>query len=95
MEFTFLRLFGFGVTYLLFGSLGYRLSRKFKRPVLIRTWVILVLATLFSVYLFKFPLLDFFGFRILVNDSLHALCLGMILGLVIREARLNIQMKNG
>jgi len=82
-------------TYLVFGFFGYRLSRRFSRPVTLMTWIALIIATVLAMRVMpNVVLIDIFGFRVLINNALQAIGLGIIIGLVTREVRLKNETKN-
>jgi len=60
MRALFLEAFALIVALAVFGSIGYRLSKRIKSPVSAATWVLLVLFTLFAASFFRLGIL--FGF---------------------------------
>jgi len=82
-------IFSFVVTFVLFGTIGFSLSRKFKRPVKTATWIILSIAAGLSQWILPNVLLLSVGdFVIKWNYTLEALFLGILAGLVWRELKL-------
>jgi asparagine N-glycosylation enzyme membrane subunit Stt3 len=80
------------IAYFVFGFIGYRFSRTFKRPVSALTWVILSLATVLAFYVLPGTILfSLFDFRILLGVALNALAVGVLFGLIVREIRLKRQ----
>jgi hypothetical protein len=95
MDLSPLQIFSLVFTYLVFGFLGYRLSRKFKRPVTLLTWIELIIATVLAMYVMPNAILiRMFDFEILINHALQAIGVGIIIGLATREIRLKVQEKN-
>jgi hypothetical protein len=94
-DLTPLQIFALVFTYLVFGYVGYRISRKFKRPVTVLTWIGVILATILAMYVMPHALLiGLFEFEILISNALQAIGLGIIIGLVTREMRLRMETKN-
>jgi amino acid transporter len=95
MDLTPLQITALVVTYLLFGFLGFRLSRKFKRPVSPLTWSVLIVATVLAMGVMPGAILiGAFEFRILINHSLQAIGVGVIIGLSTREIRIKVEEKD-
>jgi len=95
VDFTPLQILSLIFTYLVFGYLGYRLSGKFKRPVSLVTWFVLVIATLLAMYTMpRAILVGAFEFRVLINHALQAVGVGIIIGLATREIRIKVETKN-
>ena len=93
MELSPLDIVAIIVTYVVFGSLGYRISRKFKRPIGLGTWITAVLATFFAGYILPGPnsyLISGFGFNFYVSTSLQAVGVGIVIGLAMRELKLKL-----
>ena len=70
---------------LIFGTAGYWVAKRIKRPV--RTWtlVIVIVATASAAYVgISVALVSIFGFTIYLNWVLSAFGLGMIFNLLIR-----------
>ena len=91
MELSLLNIIATIVTYLVFGSIGYRLSRKFKRPVRITTWIGTILGTLLVGYVLPGDhsyLISGFGFNVFVSMAFSAIGVGVVVGLAIRELKL-------
>ena len=89
MPVLFLHIFALLITLLVFGSIGYRLSKRMKSPVSAVTWILLVLFTLLAGSFIRLGiLLGIFEFKIYASYSLMALGIGMIIGLGTREIRL-------
>jgi len=79
---------GVVIAYLSFGFFGLRLSRKFKQPVSLFTWLILALAALLALFLLPHAILvGIFEVKVFVSTALHATAIGVLIGLVIREIR--------
>ena len=77
------------ITYVVFGLLGYRLSKRFKRPVSLVTWVVLVLLTLLAIGIMPGATLIGAGkVGIHINFALQAIGVAIIIGLAAREIRL-------
>ncbi len=77
------------MTFLIFGPLGYRLSKKIKRPVSLVMWIFVVLLTLAAgASMPSAILVGIFEFKIFLCYSLMALGTGMIAGLAMREVKL-------
>jgi hypothetical protein len=58
------------------------------------TWIGVILATILAMYVMPHALLiGIFEFEILINHSLQAIGLGIIIGLATREIRLKMEMK--
>jgi hypothetical protein len=77
-------------TYLVFGGIGYVISKKFKKPPTLITWILLIIGTAMSAYIGIGPnayLISIFGFNIHINFALQALGIGIILGLMVREIK--------
>ena len=88
MDFSFARIFSLAVTFLGFGFLGYRLSKKFSRPVVPLTWIEVAGATILATYVMPNAILiGFFEVQIFVNNALQAVCAGILTGLAAREIR--------
>ncbi len=95
MDLTPLQISALVFTYLVFGFLGFRLSKKFKRPVTLLTWIALIIATVLAMFVMPNAIfIGVFEFQILINHSLQAIGVGIIIGLATREIRLNIEAKN-
>ena len=92
MNISVLQISAVVISYGLFGFLGYRFSKTFKRPVSVLTWVILGLATVLAFYVLPNTILfSVFDFRILLSVALHGLAVGVLIGLIVREIRLKRQ----
>jgi hypothetical protein len=71
---------------LVFGSAGYLVARRLKRPVRAWTMVIIIVATAVAGYTgISVMLISGFGFTIYLNWALSDFGLGMILNLLIRR----------
>ena len=82
------------VTYLVFGVIGFRLSRRFRSPVDIVTWIVLIIATFLSGWFMVGARLIGAGEHgIHFNTTLQAIGIGIIIGLAIREIRLRLSTK--
>lgn len=94
MQFSFFQVLAIFLTYLLFGFLGYWISRKIKRPVSMAIWFVIVIATLAAPFIRpEVILLGIDEFRVFLNFTLQAIGLGMILGLATREIRIKFKDK--
>jgi len=88
MQTSILETFSFVFTWLLFGGLGYFSSKRFKQPIAIFTWVLIVAATfLASFFSVTAKLISIFGFQVYVNWALRAFGVGLIIGLLIQLLR--------
>jgi hypothetical protein len=89
MPVLFLHIVALLITLLIFGSVGYRLSKRIKSPVSAVTWILLVLFTLLAGSFMRLGiLLGIFEFKIYAPYSLMALGIGILIGLGTREIRL-------
>ena len=80
------------ITYGVIGWIGFRQVRRFKRPVNVLAWVLLVIGAVVLGYVFpSAAFLSVFGFTVYVSWTLHAFVLGLLAGLVVREIRQNRQ----
>ena len=78
----------FLVTYILFGSIGYYVSRRFKRPLTITGFIALLLLTIVSqAILPQTRIIGIFEFNIYFGPSLQALLAGVLLGRTIRAIK--------
>ncbi len=92
MHISFIQMIALLTTCLLFGTIGFQLSRLFKRPVSVLTWIFLILAILIVGGIMPSAvLIGIFKFKIFVSHSLQALGLGIVIGLLIREIRVRMQ----
>ncbi len=92
MHVSFIQLVALFATCVIFGTIGFQLSKKFKGPVSVLTWIVLILATLLVGGIMPSAVvIGIFKFKILVSRSLQALGLGIMLGLVTREIRVRMQ----
>ncbi len=74
------------LTFLIFGSLGYGLGRRFRRPVSIAALVAVTLLTIAGSYIMiSTRLVSAFGFTIYMNQALVALGSGILLNLLVRR----------
>ena len=95
MHLTPLQIVALIFTYLVFGFVGYRLSRKFKSPVTLLTWIAVVLATVLAMnFMPNAILIGVFEFQIMINNALQSIGIGIIIGLATREMRLKMETKN-
>jgi hypothetical protein len=89
MQFSALQILAIVFTYVVFGLLGYRLSRKFKRPVAPVTWIVLVVLSLGAIQIAPGATIIGAGnVGIHFNYAFQAIGVGIIIGLVTREMRL-------
>ncbi len=92
MHISFIQLIALLATCFLFGTIGFQLSKRFKRPVSAVTWIVVILATLLAGGIMPSAvLIGIFKFKIFVSHSLQAQGLGMMIGLATREIRMRIQ----
>ncbi len=83
-----MEIFSIFFTYAVFIALGFRFSKKFKKPVSVKTWIILIAAALLTGFIMADTrLISLFKFAVYLNRSLEALCLGIITGLLINKIR--------
>ena len=76
------------VTLLVFGACGVVLSRWFRQPRAVMTWLALVVALVAASYTGTHAaLLSVFGAAVYLNWVLQSLVLGIAAGLLIRMAR--------
>jgi hypothetical protein len=81
-------LISFIATYLVFGTLGFVLSRKFKRPVNVSIWVALAILTVLSQWILPGTrVVSFFEYEMFANYILQATFAGILVGLAYREIR--------
>ncbi|MCX6132699.1 MAG: hypothetical protein NTU47_02700 [Ignavibacteriales bacterium] len=86
---SFFSILSIAFTYPVFGYLGYKVSRKFKRPVSLAIWIVLVLATFTCSFFSPGAILIGIGeFLIHINEALQAIGIGIIIGLTAREIRI-------
>ena len=79
------------LTYLIFGFVGFQLSRRFRRPVITWTWVVLIIVTIASsTFMVGARFLGVGTLGIYVNTTLQAIGIGIILGLATRETRIRL-----
>jgi len=79
------------LTYLVFGAIGYRIAKKFRRPIALATWVSVIVLTIASGFVMVSAiLLGIDDFKIYVNTTLQAIGVGIIIGLATRELRLKL-----
>jgi hypothetical protein len=89
MQLTFVNILAIVFTYLAFGYLGFRWSKRFKRPISLAVWLVAVLAAIGSIAIAPGAILLGVGeFIIHFNEALQAIGLGIIVGLATREIRL-------
>lgn len=83
MQITYLDIAEWIVTYLILGAIGYSVSKKFKRPVTLSTFVLMIIATVAAgnIGIGAGRLIDISGFKMYINWSLQAFGLGMIAGI--------------
>ena len=75
-------------TYVVFGGIGFLLSRRFKKPLTVTAWIILAVVTILSQWILpSTQIIDIFGFRMFVNYSLQGFFGGMLVGLSIRAIK--------
>jgi hypothetical protein len=73
------------VSYFVFGTLGYRIGGRLRRPVSSPVLIGIVLLALLACYVgIHTKLICAFGFTIYLNWALQALALGMICSILIR-----------
>ena len=91
MELSPLDIVAIIVIYAVFGSFGFRISRKFKMPVGLGTWLTAILLTFLAGYILPGPnsyLISGFGFNFYVSTSLQVVGVGIVIGLAMRELKL-------
>jgi len=83
MQITYLDIAEWIVTYLILGGIGYSVSKKFKQPVSLVSFVLIILATIVagSIGIGAGRLTDISGFRMYINWSIQAFGLGIIIGM--------------
>ena len=88
MHLSFLNIVAIVLTYVVFGYIGYRTSRRFKRPVSVVTWLVIVFVT-FAVSFFAESAILIGGGEFIVrfNQAFQAVGVGIIIGLATRELR--------
>ena len=91
MQTSLLELVSLAFTWLVFGGLGYLYSKRFKQPIAIYSWALIVVVTfvLGSFFSSTAKLMSIFGFDIFVNWSIRAFGIGLIIGLLIQALRLH------
>ena len=81
-----IQLVSFLTTLLVFGTIGYLVARKLKRPVQSWILVVIIVATVLVRYVgINTALASIFGFAIYLNRALQALGLGMMVNLLVRK----------
>ena len=76
-------------TYVIFGFVGYRISGRFRRPVSLATWLVIVFLTFFASFFAPSAILIGGGkFIVHINEALQAIGVGIIIGLATREIRM-------
>ena len=81
----------FLLTFAVFGTIGFSLSRRIKRPVQTATWIFVAIAAGLSQWILpNLLLVSGGGFAIALNYSLEAVFLGILVGLVQRELKLRL-----
>jgi hypothetical protein len=74
------------LTLCLFGALGLRLAGRFKRPVRLRTYVLLAVAAVVGSFVgIQARIVSVFGVQLLLNWAIASCCLGMLVGLLARR----------
>ncbi len=75
-------------TYIIFGAIGYILSRQFKKPLTVNWFIGLLLLTIISqAVLPTARLIGIFDFVVYVGPSLQAFLAGILLGRTIRAIK--------
>lgn len=78
----------FLVTYIFFGTIGYFVSRRSKRPLTVTQFIALLLLTIVSqAILPQTRIIGIFEFNIYFGPSLQALLAGVLLSRTIRAIR--------
>lgn len=78
-------------TYVVFGGIGFLLSRRFKKPLTVNTWIILAVATILSQWILPSArVIDIFGFKMFVNYSLQGFFGGVLTGFSIRAIKASL-----
>jgi hypothetical protein len=96
MQISWIELTALVATYVVFGAVGFTLSKRFRRPVALPTWIFVLLGIVLagSVYIGKNArLISVFDFNIYFNTTLQALGLGVLVGLVVREMKIRRSLK--
>ena len=74
--------------YVVFGGIGFLLSRRFKKTLTVTTWVVLAVVTILSQWILpSTQIIDIFGLRMFFNYSLQGFFGGMVAGLSIRAIK--------
>lgn len=85
-------LVSFVATYLVFGVIGFVLSRRFKRPVKVSIWVALAIVAVLSQWILPGTrVVSVFGFEMFGNYILQATFAAILLGLAYREIRTKLK----
>ncbi len=83
-----LETFAFLFTYILLGTVGYFVSHRFKKPLTVGTFIVLLVVTIASqAILPTVRLIDIFGCIVYVGPSLQALLAGILLGRTIKAIK--------
>ena len=87
MQNSTLNILSFIVTYLVFGGIGYPLAQYFKMPVAVGTWFAIVVSIVVLGFssLGETWLLGIGGFQLYLLNVLHAVVIGLLIGLIVRE----------
>jgi uncharacterized membrane protein YbhN (UPF0104 family) len=91
MHLSFLNIVAIIFTYVVFGYLGYSISKRFRRPVSLATWLVVVFVTFFASFFAPSAILIGGGeFIVHINEALQAIGVGIIIGLATREIRIKL-----
>ncbi len=85
MQTTSLEIVSFVFTYLVLAGVGYWFSGRFKQPVAVFTWVVIIIITILAAFVgIGTRLIAIFSFAIYLSWCLQAFCFGLIIGLLIK-----------
>ncbi len=75
-------------TYIVFGGIGYLISRRFKKRLTANTWITLAVATIFAQWVMPNALVvGIFEFKMFANYCLQGFFGGLLSGLSIRAIK--------
>jgi hypothetical protein len=96
MQTPLFEIISFVFTFIVLGGVGYLSARRFKQPVAVYNWVLLILATILAGFVgIGGHLISVFGFTIYLNWCLQAFGLGLIIGLVKIAVESRLAQKSG
>ncbi len=88
MPALFLHTFALIITLLIFGYVGYKVSKKLKSVLSFVAWILMIAIALYAGNALNIGILvGIFQFKIYISTSLTALGLGIIVGLAMQEIR--------